>query len=138
MIERSYDPDILAKAMNSCKQIENHINPKDWLNDKNIMLVSGNDVGLATYEYDGFYTVHWFFGDSRGRAAINLAREMLDYGFKAGIKVYRGVTRTDIRPARYLARKVGFKSYGMLHYVGDEIPHELFIMTKDEFYKGSK
>jgi hypothetical protein len=132
MIERSYDPEILQAAF---QELDNELDCQEWLdNYKNIMMIEGDNVGLATFEYEGFYTVHWVFKSARGRAAINLARTFLDYGFQNGIHTYRGLTRENYRAARYLARQVGFTSYGLIQYPDEAVPHELFILTKEEFY----
>jgi hypothetical protein len=98
------------------------------------MLVSDDDIGLATYEYPGMYTVHWFFV-SRGRKAINLAKDMFDYMFKHHeAKALRGLTPEDKKAARWASRQTGMKSYGLVPNEKGKL-HELFIITKEDFYK---
>ena|SRR5690349_4767935 len=106
-----------------------------WLeDDRNIMAVDGKDTGLATYNYPGVYSVHWFF-KSRGRDALNQARAMLDWLFQnSDAKAVRGLTKEHIKAARWLARQIGFTSYGIIEFADG--PYELFCMTKEEFYNG--
>lgn len=135
---RSYDSVVLYKALSMVPDRNANIDCVTWLaNPKNIMLVEGDNVGLATFEYDGLLTVHWFY-TCRGRAALDLAEKMIDAAFSTyGAKVVRGLTDTKLRGAQLFARKLGFKSYGTnIHTDGTEC--ELFIMTKDEFYNKDK
>jgi hypothetical protein len=104
-----------------------------WVDNKNhVMLVENSDVGLATYEYEGVYTVHWFYPNAKGRQAIELAKRMCDVMFdEYGAKCLRGITRTDIKAARWAARQVGMKSHGIMTFADGE-DYELFTMIKDE------
>lgn len=135
-IERSYDADT---AREYAGVIPRNLNMDwdAWLADhKNVMITDDKNVGLATYNYPGVYTVHWFF-TVRGREALDLAIKMLDYFFKNyDVKTVMGITHEDIRGARWLARQVGLKSYGMIECLDG--PNELFCMTKDEFYERQK
>lgn len=139
MITRSFNLDKLLTAVGPYPEL----NPDDfdwagWLDYKaNYMYVDGDDVGLATHEYPGLYTVHWFFTNSRGRKALDLAKEMLHRLFEdADAKAVRGLTKATLRAARWASRQVGFKSYGLIETKDGE--HELFYMTKDEFYSNKK
>jgi hypothetical protein len=131
-MERSFDAGLMRTAMGDFKE---DVDCEAWVaNDKNVMLVKGEDVGLATYEYPGVYNVHWFF-KVRGRKAIELAKEMLDEMFSNyGLQTMRGITRVDIRGARWAARQVGCTSHGIIEYP-DGYSYELFLLTKDEFYR---
>ena len=135
MIIRSFDAEIACEFAEMVPRNWG-IDWKEWLSDhRNVMVVDGENVGMATFEYPGFYNVHWFF-TARGREALNLAKEMLDYFFvTSDAKVVRGLTPKSIKGARWLARKVGFKSHGFLEYADE--PYELFILTKEDFYKGN-
>lgn len=106
-----------------------------WANPRNLMFVEGENVGLATYEYPGVYTVHWYF-KARGREAINLAKEMVANLFENyGAESIRGVVRTNLKASRWAARQVGMKSYGIVTYADGE-ENELFCATKKEFLEG--
>ncbi len=108
--------------------------PDAWLaNTNNKMYIQGRDVGLATYEYEGLYNVHWYFEDAKGREAIKLARKMLNELFQdTDTKIVRGLTPERIKAARWLARQVGCTSQGIMEMADG--PHEIFTMTRDQFY----
>jgi hypothetical protein len=129
---RSFDPELAKNAAGDDPRNES-IDWQEWLDDyKNVMVVDGDDVGLGTFEYPGVYNVHWFFV-SRGKYAKKMALEMLDYFFtNHDVKALRGLTPTNLRGACWLARQLGFKSYGTFEFAYG--PCELFCMTKDEFY----
>lgn len=136
MIHRSYDPEVMREAFKMLE--EDDAIPYDaWVsNKKNVMLVEGKNVGLATFDYPGLYTVHWFY-EVRGRAAIKLARAMLAEMFeKYDARVIRGLTAKKLKAARWLAKQVGLKSYGDYTAIIDGAPveHEIQCMTKEEFY----
>lgn len=48
------------------------------------------------------------------------------------IEALRGLTKVELRAARWIARHLGCKSYGIVETNGE--PHELFILTRKEFY----
>lgn len=134
-MHRSFDPEVMKEAAGEYNGPS--FPYQKWVdNTKNVMLVDGDDVGLATFEYKGVYTVHWFYV-SRGRAAIKMAREMLNLMFQDyGAEAIRGLTPTKIKSARWLARQVGCTSYGFETFPSGE--NEIFIMTKQEFEKVNK
>lgn len=107
---------------------------EEWTSDShNYMFVEGDNVGLATHEYPGVYTVHWFFTE-RGRGAINMARKMLDALFNASdAQTIRGLTPKDLKAARWLAKQVGLTSHGIVEF-SDGKQCELMFITKEEFY----
>jgi hypothetical protein len=133
-IERSYDPELMAKALDMAHNPANtDIDHRMWLLDRrNIMFHENGNVGLATFEYPGVYNIHWFFED-RGRAAIKMAHRMMDKFFQDyGAEAIRGLTPMDNKAARWLARQVGLTSYGTIECITGT--HELFCMTRDDFY----
>jgi hypothetical protein len=125
---RSYDHDAFASVVTKTP-------PEVWLgNDKNVMLMVDGSIGLFTYEYPGVYSGHWFF-KVHGRKALDLAKEMLDHFFtNYPAKALRGLTPVDKKAARWAARQIGMTSYGILSFPNDE-DHELFCMTKEDFYE---
>lgn len=131
MIERSYDPDILTAA---CLPYEYHFSPDNatWLaNHDNLMYVMGEDVGLATFDYPGMYTLHWFM-KSRGKDVLKVGKAMLEKLFSEhDIKVLRGVTPVENRPARFLAKRFGFKTISIEEFLDG--PNELMLLTKEDF-----
>jgi hypothetical protein len=130
-VSRSHDLSLLREA-GELVSVNQDFNWEEWLdNDSNYMLTSDDDVGLATYEYPGVYTVHWFY-ISRGRKAINLAREMIGWMFEnTDCQTIRGLTPVDNKAARWLAKQVGLRPYGILSFSNGDC--ELLIMTKDEY-----
>lgn len=100
---------------------------KEWLADeKNIAIQSGDDINLFEYIDNGVYEGHFFYV-SRGRDALNTATEVLDYFLdNYDVQVIRGLTPLHKKGARWLARKIGFKSYGEVETAHG--PCELFIL----------
>jgi RimJ/RimL family protein N-acetyltransferase len=97
------------------------------------MFVEDDSVGLLTYEYPGVYNGHWFF-KVRGRKALDLAKRILDVMYTDyGLQCLVGHTPVNNKAARWAARQIGMKSYGILTFSNGD--HELFCMTKDEFYE---
>jgi hypothetical protein len=136
-MERSYNVDVLENAIEPYRDVVGDFNPTNWLADRqNVMIEHDESVGLATFEYPGVYSVHWFFNyDHRGRKAINLARDMLSKLFKeTDAEAIRGLTRTDLKAALWASRKVGMVPHGTVELAGHE--YEVFIMTKKDFLNG--
>lgn len=131
---------ILSKdpaMLNAADTGEYHMHPSNeaWLDvPENRMYVKGDDVGLATFDYPGMYSVHWFF-KSRGKAAILTAVEMLDRLFSddPDVKVVRGVTPKSLRGARLLAKYLGFETISMEEFADE--PNELMLLTKENFIR---
>lgn len=138
-MRRSYNSELLRQATEPYPDILPRTFPFEaWVtNSRNVMYEEDGSVGLATFEYHGVYNVHWFFNVG-GKPALNLAREMLDALFNdIGAEVVRGITRVDLRPARFMCRKLGLKSAGIITYP-DGKDYEMFLLTKNEFNEGKK
>jgi len=131
---RSFDPDLLFEVTKDHRDLVPENIVQGWVeNHRNIMFEKDGSVGLAAFEYPGLYNVHWFF-KIKGREAIKLAREMLKELFtEYGAEAVRGLTRVDIKAARWASRQVGLKSYGIMPFPNGDC--ELFCMTKDEFFE---
>ncbi len=116
--------------MSSNPDIFGHNNFTEWFEiPGNICLVDDNDFALFTLEYPGFYWGHYCF-ESRGKEAkqkgLFFLREMFT---KHGAKLIGGLTPIENKPARWMTRQLGFKSYGF-----QETPVgvcELFIKEKN-------
>lgn len=128
---RSYDIEELVTSIEPYPHLLMDFNPEEWLaNPNNIMLsdAKGN-VTLWDKNIDGVYTAHIFFV-IKGRAAKSLALEMIDKFWDiTKEKVVRGLTPLENLPARWMARQLGFKSYGAVQTVFG--PCELFILFKE-------
>lgn len=136
VIKRSFDGELFKEALARAPQgmNEGFDHQAHLDNHDHIMLVNDKgDVGFLCCEYPGVYTGHWFY-NSRGKEALEVGRQMLDHVFtNYPVKVIRGLTKRDILGARWLARKVGFTSFGLL--LMDDGEYELFCLTKEDFYK---
>lgn len=133
MIKRSFDLDLLLRATDLP---EIHSTRQDfitWFNmPNNLMFAEGENVGLATFDYPGLYTLHWYF-KVKGREAIDLAKRMLANLFENyGAEAVRGLIREDLKAARWACRQVGLKSHGLIEFPNGQ-KDELFTITKDEF-----
>lgn len=139
MIKRSFDPLVFRNVTADYRDmVSEDFDFESWLNDgNNVMLLSADNVGLATFEYPGVYSVHWYFKSARGRKALQLAKDMLTWLFShTDAKAIRGLTKVNLKAARWASRQVGMISYGVIECKSG--PHELFCMTKDEFLKGKE
>lgn len=132
-MNRSFDPLVFKTAVADHPEFDLPDETLDeWLaDDRNLMFDEDGSVGLLTHEYPGVYSAHWFF-KVRGREALSLAKRMLGEVFdNHDGKVVRGLTEVNLRAARWAARQVGMKSYGIMSYPDGD--YELFCMTKQEF-----
>jgi hypothetical protein len=132
-MKRSYDETILQRISDQWpKFVPPHLVDGYLASGHHAMFVDDEDVGIATMEYPGVYTVHWFF-ESRGREAIKQARAMVDELFQTtDAKLLRGLTEVSLKGARWAARQFGMTSQGIFTFPDGE--YELFTITKDEFY----
>lgn len=128
---RSFSSDDLKDAISLYPELNGNLDCEEWLEDtKNVMLREEDSTGIFAYEYPGLYTGHYFFR-VKGREAINLAKRMLDEMFSTySAQTIRGMTKTDNRPALWITRQLGFKSYGRIETKNGE--HELFILNKED------
>lgn len=137
MMQRTWDIETVINATNQYRENITGFYPVEWLlNDDNLAFANEfGDVTLFEWMYPGVYTGHYFFL-CRGKQALNTARETLDLVFKEyPVKVIRGITPIDHLGARWMSRKLGFKSHGFVETIkGTE---EVFILTKDD-WEGNK
>lgn len=129
---RCRDYEVLREASSLYPESYSRLDMKAWLEDeRNILLEDNGSVALFTFEYPGIYTGHYLF-KTKGKETLALGHKMLDWMFSNGARVIRGETPTDNRPALFVTRKLGFKSYGINDdpYWG---PHEHFILTAEEY-----
>lgn len=136
-MERSFNHEVLDKAIAPYQDIVGDIDTKQWLENKNNWMYVHNDsVALATYEYPGVYTIHWFYGsETRGRKMLDLSQAFQAKFFEeSGAQALRGLTRVDIKGARWAARKLGWKAIEIVTIDGKD--YELFCMTRKDFLNG--
>lgn len=129
-MQRSFDYKVMREAAEDFNG--SSFDYEGWVKNKNnVMFVEGDDVGLATFEYPGVYTVHWFFV-SRGRQALRNAQDMIGTMFDDfDARILRGLTPVDLKAARWLAKKVGLTSYGFLEFPNGT--HEIMCITKQDY-----
>jgi hypothetical protein len=133
---RIWDAVKIDKAICTLLKSDNEIDPIEWLSDPVNIVLENEHGDLALFEY-GFptrklYSGHYFF-KSRGRQALNAARDFLDEIFNScyNISIVLGLTPVEHKAARWMSRQVGFKSHGVEELHNKE--YELFILTKKEF-----
>jgi len=131
---RTYDTEKVGSVIKDLLEKDTKVDPQEWLDKPtNIALTNDNgDIALFEIGFSNIYTGHYHF-KSRGRKAINVAREFLDELFNTcyNIDILLGLTPITNLPARWLSRQVGFKSHGVVE--GPKRHYEMFIMTKREF-----
>lgn len=129
---RCHDPEVLTKALGPYDYHMGNDN-KSWLeNPENLAYAIGDDLGLASFDYPGVYSVHWFF-KSKGRAAIEVCVTMLDKLFgEHGAEIVRGITPMDNKPARRLAKYVGCETLSIETYPDGE-DYEIMVLSKERF-----
>lgn len=108
--------------------------PDEWIkNPDNVALINENkDVSLFQQMLPGVMFGHYFY-HSRGREALKTALAMRDEIFSGpyNVQVVQGLTPLQKLGARWLNRKLGFKSYGVIDTVAG--PCEVVILTKEEW-----
>lgn len=131
MIERSFDIAGLTKALEH--RPVSDFNPEHWLLDERNMAFTNQHGDFALFEADipGVYTGHYFY-NSRGKAAISFSKDVLREVFMGGhgVGVIRGMVPLYHVAARWMTRRLGFSSYGV---VKTDPPCELFLLTKQEY-----
>ena len=137
VITRTKDVETVLRAVSQYRERILGFFPVEWLSDdNNIAFVDNkNNVALFEYNYPGVYTGHYFFF-SRGKEAIDVATDILKTTFtKYPVEAIRGITPLKHLGARWMTKKLGFKSYGIVHTPNG--PEELFVLTRKE-WEGDK
>lgn len=132
MIERTFSVSLVADATEPYKDELDGFDPLSWMyHGDNIALTDGENVSLFGRLSDGIYTGHYFFV-ARGKAAVKVSFEMLDYLFKeTDIQIIRGLTPLHKLGARWMNRRLGFKGVGAIDT--PQGPCELFVLTKKDY-----
>lgn len=131
-MQRSFNPEDMETALKRHPDLNPpNLNYKEWVdNTNNVMLKEDDSVGLATYEYPGVYTGHFFY-TVHGRKALDLAERMIEEMRKEhGAIVLRGLTKTENKKVAWFQRKLGFVSHGVIDTIDG--PHELFTLTLEK------
>lgn len=100
------------------------------LNHDNIVIKNGSDYGVFEFTAFGTYTGHYFF-KSRGRAAIDSGKQILDELFNEhGAFLVIGFTPCEYKAAKWMNRQLGFKPGPAV-----DTPEglcQLFTLTKEQ------
>lgn len=130
---RSYDSGLLKEPLDlflgdNAKEVD----PVEWISNKaNVLLINNKgDVAIFEHETPGVVTGHYYF-TSRGRAAINVGKQFIQEVFDEGVQLIRGLTPLTNLGARWMSRRLGFTSHGVVQTLSG--PHELFIMHKSDY-----
>jgi hypothetical protein len=136
-IFRSYNGEAVAAAFLSYPKLENTSGDmEDWVaNPNNITLEQDGDFGLFSFEKEGIYTGHYLFTKARGKAAVTLARQMLELIFSDlyGAKIVTGITPADNRPALWMTRHLGFTVHKSID-IPEWGPCFISTITKDQLW----
>lgn len=90
---------------------------------RNIILLSGDDIGLFAWRGPRIFEGHIHFV-SRGAGAFQTARAMLD-AMQDHARLVWGLTPTHLKHVRLFNRRCGFVSHGLMDT--PEGPCELFV-----------
>lgn len=109
---------------------------QDWLDmEENLAFLNGEgSLGMLEFSSKGLYDSHHFHDQAvRGRKALKASKAMISYAFDnyPAIEVMRGRTPLNRQDARWAARKLGFKSLGVLPELTPAC--ELFILTRKDY-----
>ena len=128
---RTYDLQLIEPAVKSFLGDGHDVDLVKWVQEPdNIVLV--NDSGdVALFEKRGTWQGHYYF-KSRGRQAVTAGLNFLDEIFNPcyNISVLTGLTPLTNLGARWLSRKIGFKSQGILSI--DNQSFEFFMITNKD------
>lgn len=133
---RTYDVSLITPAIDLFLGADNTVDPTEWIsNSDNIVLVNDKgDMALFEKGIKHIYTGHYYF-KSKGRKAIDSGLELLDELLNScyNIDVITGLAPIEHLGARWISRKLGFTSHGIVDL--NDKHYELFILTKKEFNK---
>lgn len=109
--------------------------PEEWCANPSNIPISNGDGNVALFEYErpGVYTGHYFL-KARGKEALKVCQDILAEVFSGDVEVIRGLTPLENLGARWMNKKLGFTSYGVVKTISG--PCELVILTKKEYENG--
>jgi hypothetical protein len=134
MITRSYDPTLIAPAIEFYLKSTSLVDPGEWIKDPSNIVLVNNDGDIALFEKGirDVYSGHYYF-KSKGRKAIDNGKAFLDELFNTcyNVDILMGLCPITNLPARWMSRRLGFASQGAITY--NDKHYELFVITKKEF-----
>lgn len=135
-VKRTHNLEYVKAATDPCKHELKGFHPDLWLTiPQNVALVNDNkDIGLFERVAEQPYAVygHYFF-HSRGREALNAAKDMLQEIFTGPYDVESiiGLTPLDKRGALWMNRQLGFSHEEDVET--DAGPCRFVLLTKQEW-----
>lgn len=129
---RTYDAAALRETMEPYLPIDG-FTPEGWLSHSENICLTDGDGNFALFEHSQArtYLGHYYF-KARGKKAASLSKKFLEEIFSLGAEILIGLTPLTHKGALRLSEHVGFTP---VEIVDTEIgEHQLFIMTKKEFY----
>lgn len=131
MIERTWDVALVAPAVEFFLGPGHDVDVQEWINKQDTIVLVNDDGDLALFEKHGTWQGHYYF-QSRGKKAVVAAKNFLDEVFNPcyNISVLTGLTPLTNLGARWLSRKIGFTSQGVITI--DNQPFEFFILINKD------
>lgn len=128
---RTYDLELVEPAVKSFLGENHKVDVQDWLAKQSNIVLVNEDGDLALFEKQGTWQGHYFF-KSRGRKAITAGKKFLDEIFDPcyNISVLTGLTPLTNLGARWLSRKIGFQSQGVITINNQSF--ELFMLINKD------
>jgi hypothetical protein len=138
-VTRIYDAALIAPAIELFLGSNAYqVDPVEWISDPEHIVLMNDKGDMALFEpgIRKYYSGHYFF-KSRGREALESAREFLDTIFSPcyNIPVMMGLVPDERRDVKLITRRLGFKSYGLTYSQGKAF--EIFILSREEFQNES-
>jgi len=135
MVVRTFDADGFSQACEQVRDMAVGYDPEAWIaNTDNVVLTDG-EGSYALFERTGLphVAVGHYLLKARGRDAIRVSREMLDEIFSGeyGFEIIQGFTPLTNLGARWMSKKLGFTSHGVVYEDGK--PYEYVMLTKQEW-----
>lgn len=132
MIEITKDANLVHNAVASYPEMSFGFVAEDWLKDENNLALVDDlgNVGLLVQNKPGVYFGHYFFHTDTTKRV----RDMIEYVFKeCPVKMLFGLTPVTRPAARYMNRKMGFTSHGLIETPQGDC--ELVTLTQAEFFE---
>lgn len=132
MLYRVVDKHLIQNSLDrNPRYIADDFDLEDWLEAPRNIAICNNDCDLAlfTFVYEGVFEGHYFFNEARGKEAIKLSKEILEFFRKLQNGVFtvvRGLVPLENKAAAWMSRKIGFNSAGIVDTINGQC--ELFVL----------
>lgn len=134
-LKRSWDASLVAEAVEFFTKLKLDMDPIDWVSNQNNIILqnASGDTAFLVYDRPGVCTAHYYF-KTRGKQAEQAGHEFLTelFGPNYDIHVIQGLTPLTYLGARWMTKRLGFKSYGVVKHEDKLFEH--FILTRKEYH----